>query len=136
MIKTDLQLFAKSAAFQRDRRKSKAYANGIQIQDEIKKEIEKEEQKKPAQEKKPKRGEAVSAVKRNEEYQIFVFANDQEKPYTDKEGNFVYRSGAQIADKMIYNKGREGWESKAQLNARKKDGLTKIRKYIIRKRVR
>lgn len=132
MIMLNLQMHAKSAAYQRDRRKSKAYESGKKIEEELKK----EEEKKPAAEKKPKRGASVSAVNAHEEYQVFVFENDKERPYTDSAGNYVYRTGAEIANKMIYNKNREAWESKAQLNARKKDGLTKIRKYIVRKRVR
>ena len=132
MIMLDIQLFAKSAAYQRERRKSKAYANGKKIEDELKKEVE----KKPEPKKKPAKGEAVSAVNLHDEYQIFVMENGKERPYTDRNGNFVYRTGKNISDKMVYNKNREAWESKAQREAQKKDGLGKIRKYIVRKRVR
>lgn len=132
MIKLNLQMFAKSVAYQRDYRKSKAYATGKTVQEELKM----KEEKKPEQEKKKTRGEAVTAVRANEEYQVFVFENGKERPYTDKNGNNVYRTGAQVADKMIYNKNREAWESKAQLSAKSKDGLVKIRKYIVRRRVR
>lgn len=132
MIMLNLQLFAKSAAYQRQRRKAKAYASGKEIEKEIKKEAEKN----PAPKKKPAKGEAVSAVNLHDEYQIFVMENEKERPYTDKNGNFVYRTGKNISDKMVYNKNREAWESKAQREAQKKDGLGKIRKYIVRKRVR
>lgn len=132
MIKINLQMFAKSNAYQQGYRKSKAYASGNKIQEEMRK----REAQKPANKKKNLRGEAVSAVKRNDEYQIYVYENDKEKPYTDSNGNPVYRTGSQIAEKMIYNKNREGWESKAQLANKKKDGLAKVRKYIIRKRIK
>ena len=132
MIMLNLQLFAKSAAYQRQRRKAKAYASGKEIEKEIKKEAEKN----PAPKKKPAKGEAVSAVNLHDEYQVFVYENDKERPYTDNNGNYVYRTGDQIAKRMVYNRNRDGWESKSQIEAKQKGQINKVRKYIIRKRVR
>lgn len=132
MIMLNLQLFAKSAAYQRQRRKAKAYASGKEIEKEIKKEAEKN----PAPKKKPAKGEAVSAVNLHDEYQVFVYENDKERPYTDNNGNYVYRTGDQIAKRMVYNRNRDGWESKSQIEAKRKGQINKVRKYIIRKRVR
>lgn len=109
MIELNIQMFAKSAAWQSDRRKSKAYANGIQIQEEIKK----EEEKKPVQEKKPAKpakGEAVNAVSTRETYAIYRVENGKETPVV-KDGIAVTRTGKQILDKMVFNKRRGLWEN-------------------------
>lgn len=126
----NLQLFAKSASQAREYRMAKAK---LKYQQEAK--SGKSEEKKPA-ERRSSKGEAVTAVNLHDVYQVFVSENGKEIPYTDNNGNPVYRTGQKIAEKMIYNKNRGAWESKAQINAQKKEGLAKIRKYIIRKRVR
>lgn len=77
--------------------------------------------------------EAVSTVKRGETYQIFVYENGKMTPYKDKKGNPQYRTGEHISSKMVYNKNREGWESKSQLEEKKKNRDKKIRKYIVRR---
>lgn len=109
MIKLNLQLFAKSAAYQVERRKSKAYATGKQIQEEIKK----EEEKKPAAPKKHEKGDVVAAVRADEQYEIYRRVEGKELPVIDKNGGIVTRTGRQIIEKFTYNKNVEGWISKA-----------------------
>lgn len=122
---------AKSKAYMSEYRKSIA----MQKQQAQPAQREEPEEKKRVASKSVAKGQKVSSVKPNEQYQIFVYENGKERPYTDKNGNMQYRSGAQIANKMIYNPNREAWESKAQKQEQaKKSGLGKIRKYIIRKR--
>lgn len=127
MIRLRLQMFAKSASQQAESRKAKAIASRTAEA------AQRQEEEKKSSGTKRTAGEAVRAVKANEQYQIFVSENNKVVPYKDKNGNPVYRTGAQVADKMIYNSNREAWESKAQLAQKKSYGLGKIRKYIVRK---
>ena len=80
------------------------------------------------------RGERVTSLKRGETYQIYVYENGKEKPYTDNKGNNIYRTAEQIAEKMVYNSRIESWESKSQLKEKEKDPTKKIRKYIVRRK--
>lgn len=133
MIKLNIQIFAKSSAYQSDRRKAKARSEYSQKSSAKQSDDKQEKKEGSAKSSQPKAGEAVSSVKADEKYQVFVYENNKVRPYTDKDGKNVYRTGAQISDKMIYNKNREAWESKAQLAQKKRDGLGKIRKYIVKK---
>lgn len=135
MIRLNLQTFAKSASRQVEYRKKKQISKYEQ-EAKIKTEENKSNEPNMSTKKKSGKGEAVTAVNMHDEYQVFVYENGKERPYTDKEGNNVYRTGSQVSEKMIYNKSREAWESKAQLKTKQKDSLTKIRKYIIRKRIK
>lgn len=106
MIKLNLQMFAKSAAYQSDHRKSKAYASGTKIQEEIKKQEEKERES----EKKKSPGEAVAAVNMRETYEIYRIENGKETPVMNN-GAIVTRTGKQILEKMVYNKVRGVWQN-------------------------
>lgn len=111
MIKLDLQMFAKSAAYQREWRKKKTQ----RIEDEKKEELKekKEEEKKPEPAKKKQKGEIVTAVKRDEEYEVYRRINGKEEPVRYKNGDIVVRTGVQVMEKFYYDKDREGWISKA-----------------------
>ena len=133
MITLNLQMFAKSASQAKEYRKRKAKLK-YELEAELK--PKEEEEKKPEPPKKPSKGEVVSAVNLHDEYQIFIYENGKEKAYTDNNGRPVYRTGADISKKMVYNRNRDGWESKSQIEAKRKGEISKLRKYIIRKRVR
>lgn len=128
MIRLNIQMFAKSATYREAYRKSQA----IKKMNEELKQRKEEETKSEGNTRKSAKGEAVTAVDARSNYQVFVYENGKERPYTDSAGNYVFRTGAKIAEKMIYNKNRDGWESKAQIKASRGTGQ-KIRKYIVRR---
>ena len=111
MIKLDLQMFAKSAAYQREQRKKKTQ----RIEDKIKAELKekKEEEKKPEPAKKKQKGEIVTAVRPDELYEVYHIVGGKEVPVTYKNGSIVVRTGEQVKEKFDYSKTREGWISKA-----------------------
>ena len=118
MIVLDLQLFAKSAAYQKDRRISKARKK---YEEEAK--SKPKEENKPAPPKKHEKGDIVSAVRDDEKYEIYKLVEGKEEVVRNKEGKIAVISGKQIRENFTYNKNREGWV---------KNNTSK--KFIIRKR--
>ena len=117
MMTLNLQMFAKSASQAAAYRKSKAYAKGKTIEAEIKM----AEKQKPVTEKKPTKGEAVTAVNRQEVYEIYRVEHGKEIPVV-KDGNIVTRTGAEILQKMVFDKERGVWKN------------SQDRRYRVRKR--
>lgn len=118
MIGLDLQMFAKSAAWQVERRKSKAIDTAKKEEENVKKRIE--EEKKSKEKNMP--GEAVAAVNPREEYELYTIVGGKEVPVIIN-GSIAVRTGAKVLEKMTYSQSRKGWISKAKGN-----------KYVVRKR--
>ena len=114
MIKLDIQMFAKSAAYARESRKSKAKER---FYEEAKKK-ESEPKEEPKQPKKNTKGEAVTSVRTNDQYVVY-----KRDPDTRKEVPVAIRTGKEVLEKMYYDKDRKSWISNA-----------KGWKYIIRKK--
>lgn len=120
MIKLDIQLFAKSASQMRQYRKTKLISKYAREAKEQPK--SKDQDKKTESDNKRTKGEAVTAVSTREVYELYRIENGKETPVI-RDGAIVTRTGAEILNKMTFNKTRGVWVSKAK-------GL----KYRVRKR--
>lgn len=98
MMKLNIQMFAKSLSYQQKYRKEK----------NIKKTFAEVQQK---------QGEAVIAVDKRAEYEVYLLEKGKETQVKDKSGNAITRTGAQILDKFdIKDKDNKVWKSKAKGN--------------------
>ena len=127
MIELNLQLFAKSAAYQQGRRKSQAISKySYESQRHSSAGGQPREVNKPEPAQQPQRaksrsakGESVKAVNKRETYEIYLIDRGKEVYVKDREGSV-------IVEKMIYIPTRDAWVSKAKGEKR----------YKIRRKVR
>lgn len=110
-MKLNIQMFAKSLSYQRKYRKEKAINKmSAEVQQKPK------EEEKPDVKKKTK-GEAVIAIDKRAEYEVYILERGKETQVKDKSGNAITRTGAQILDKFdIKDKENKVWKSKAKGN--------------------